>query len=220
MKVGPEVTRPGGSVGSRAEIPLWLGVPRRTHFIGRASANSQRFHHQAPLKALHLRGVIDAHLGLFALLCRVERRAPLAARAGERRLLHRPPGCGVGVFLGTRFPSAVPLLEPKHGTMLRFENRRSVRQREALSQARPPAGSATRVCADGGAAGAQYPPARRGRGGPGGAETRVSGPTPTRAGRASGCQSLDARGQARRSRGVAEDDRRRRTRRAVHPRPQ
>ena len=51
--------------------------------IGRASANAQRFHHQAPLKALHLRGVLDAHRGLFALLGRIERRAPLAARSGS-----------------------------------------------------------------------------------------------------------------------------------------
>ena len=66
-----------------------MGVPLWTHFIGRASANAQRFHHQAPLKALHLRGVLDAHRGLFALLGRIERRAPLVGRAGERRLLHR-----------------------------------------------------------------------------------------------------------------------------------
>jgi hypothetical protein len=57
--------------------------------------------------------VLDAHRGLFALLGRIERRAPLVGRAGERRLLHRAFARRVnGVFFSARV-SAVPLLEPK-----------------------------------------------------------------------------------------------------------
>ena len=103
-KVGPR-SRDRSARSARVEkSELWLGVPLWTHFIGRASANAQRFHHQAPLKALHLRGVLDAHRGLFALLGRIERRAPLAARSGERRLLHRPRRVlALAFFLGARF---------------------------------------------------------------------------------------------------------------------
>lgn len=191
----PRVERGGAKVGPRSrdrsarsarveKSELWLGVPLWTHFIGRASANAQRFHHQAPLKALHLRGVLDAHRGLFALLGRIERRAPLAARSGERRLLHRPRRVlALAFFLGRVSTKGVRFWNPQSKSFRKSSERP---RREALSQARPPVGSAKRICADGGAAGHQHPPARRGRGGPGGAETRVSGPTSTRAGRASG----------------------------------
>ena len=105
VKVGPgHATGSARSARAPKSLRLWLGVPLWTHFIGRASANSQRFHHQASLKALHLRGVLDAHRGLFALLGRIERRAPLAARSGERRLLHRPRRVlALAFFLGARF---------------------------------------------------------------------------------------------------------------------